>query len=51
VEVSRIQGQPVASTEDKIILVPGVACIRPPSINYGSVLAEGVDARFRQRQQ
>jgi hypothetical protein len=50
VEVSRIQREPVASAEYKVILMPGYACIRPPALNHQPMLRECVDAGLWQRQ-
>jgi hypothetical protein len=40
VEVSRIQREPVASAEYKVILMPGYACIRPPALNHQPMLRD-----------
>jgi hypothetical protein len=50
VEVSRIQREPVASAEYKIILMPGFACIHPPALNHQPMFRNGVHAGLWQRQ-
>jgi hypothetical protein len=50
VEVSRIQREPAACAEYKIILMPGFACIRPPAFDRQPLLWEGGHAGLWQRQ-
>jgi hypothetical protein len=50
VEVPRIQREPIASAEYKIILMPGFACIGFPALNHQMMFRKGVHAELWQRQ-